>query len=376
MQFPYQSPAEWQYFQWAQNQKKNETERLKKTGTEVGLIVLGSIGMSFLIAIADIVLGMIVSKGSITPFTEAVKAMNHGQVWYLLTYLMQYVLMMGIPLLIAGILSRRRHIPLAPTKAFDPALSILMVFFGFGAISAANYCGSAILSFFESVGLSPLEVPNMQDGTWTGLVLNIIIVAVAPAILEELLFRGYVLQSLRVAGDRNALLISSFLFGLMHGTIQQIPFAFLLGLVFGYIVLKTGDIRTSMVLHFLNNGISVVLEFISMNKPESFGNTLYMIFYIVSVTLGVVGTAVLVGRFRTRTPVVGDNPSPFLTEKEKAKATIFSTGMIIFIVCMLIVTVAGSGLLEALSDFPSSSSGIPFGPDSDTASILRGLFHG
>lgn len=375
MQFLNQSQTDWQYFQWVQNQKKNEADRLKKTGTEVGLIVLGCIGVSFLIAIADIILGMVITKGSITPFTEAVKTMDNGQVWYLVAYLVQYVLMMGVPLIVAGMISRRRHIPLAPTKAFDPAISVLMIFFGFGAISAANYCGSAILNFFDSVGLSPLEMPNMQDGTWTGLVLNIIIVAVAPAILEELLFRGYVLQSLRVAGDRNALWISSLLFGLMHGTIQQIPFAFLLGLVFGYIVLKTGDIRTSMILHFLNNGISVVLEFIAMNKSESFGNALYMIFYIVSVTLGVIAIAVLTGRFRTRTPVVGDNPNPFLTEKEKAKATFFSTGMMIFIVCMLLVTVSGSGLLEAMSD-SVTSPGVFFNPDSDVASVLRGLFHG
>lgn len=75
---------------------------------------------------------------------------------------------------------------------------------------------------------------------------------------EEILFRGYVLRSLQPYGKRFAILGSAVLFGLFHGNLLQIPFAFLMGLVMGYITVEY-SLGWSIVLHIFNNLVLVDL---------------------------------------------------------------------------------------------------------------------
>ena len=69
---------------------------------------------------------------------------------------------------------------------------------------------------------------------------------------EELLFRGYVLRSLRPFGKRFAVLSSALLFGLFHGNLLQTPYAMLIGLVLGYVTVEY-SIVWAMALHMFNN---------------------------------------------------------------------------------------------------------------------------
>lgn len=74
---------------------------------------------------------------------------------------------------------------------------------------------------------------------------------VAP-ISEELIFRGYVLRSLRPYGKRFAIFASALLFGLFHGNLLQTPYAFLVGLVLGYVTVEY-SIVWAMAIHMFNN---------------------------------------------------------------------------------------------------------------------------
>ena len=69
---------------------------------------------------------------------------------------------------------------------------------------------------------------------------------------EEILFRGYVLRSLRPFGKRFAVLTSAILFGLFHGNLLQTPYALLMGLVLGYITVEY-SVRWAILLHMFNN---------------------------------------------------------------------------------------------------------------------------
>ena len=75
--------------------------------------------------------------------------------------------------------------------------------------------------------------------------------ALIPALVEELVFRGWILGSLRPFGERRALLLSALIFGLMHMNLTQAPFAFMLGLLFGFLYLRTGRLWPGMAVHFL-----------------------------------------------------------------------------------------------------------------------------
>ncbi len=71
-------------------------------------------------------------------------------------------------------------------------------------------------------------------------------------IAEELLFRGYILRSLQPYGKKFAVFASAFLFGLFHGNLLQTPYAFLMGLLLGYVAVEYSVIW-SIVLHMFNN---------------------------------------------------------------------------------------------------------------------------
>lgn len=94
----------------------------------------------------------------------------------------------------------------------------------------------------------------------------LIIIAVSPAICEEALFRGVVLNSFSCFKNKwIAIILSSVIFGVFHGSIWRFMPTALLGVVFAYIVLETKNIWYSIIFHFLNNGTSFVLMY-TLNK--------------------------------------------------------------------------------------------------------------
>ena len=95
----------------------------------------------------------------------------------------------------------------------------------------------------------------------TTLTQQIIIMAVVPAVIEELFFRGVILSSLmKKTNIIMAILISSLLFSLMHFSLIKIFPTFILGAVFAFVVYKTNSIIPAMVLHFGNNSISIIAQ--------------------------------------------------------------------------------------------------------------------
>lgn len=123
--------------------------------------------------------------------------------------------------------------------------------------------------FLELIGYTqpdiPLTIFTVQD-----LILGTIFYAMLPAICEEILMRGIVFQGLRKFGDFYAITVSAALFMLMHANPMQTVFPLIAGLTLGYVFLKTGNIIYPMIIHFINNFISVLLEYgaNNMDMPE------------------------------------------------------------------------------------------------------------
>lgn len=89
------------------------------------------------------------------------------------------------------------------------------------------------------------------------------IVAIVPAVSEEVMFRGYVQKSFELKMTPfKAALITAVFFGLYHFNPYGIIPLILLGLFFGYAAYKSNSIVIPMVLHFLNNFIAVALFYI------------------------------------------------------------------------------------------------------------------
>ena len=85
--------------------------------------------------------------------------------------------------------------------------------------------------------------------------------AVAPAIAEELLFRGLVLQSIkRHLSTRWAVLVSALIFGAYHLNLHQFPTAFVIGLALGALAIRSKSVLPGMLLHMLHNGLALVAQ--------------------------------------------------------------------------------------------------------------------
>lgn len=99
-------------------------------------------------------------------------------------------------------------------------------------------------------------------------------VGFAAPIAEELLFRGVLLRGLLPYGKKSAIIVTSLLFGLFHGNLMQAPYAFVVGLVFGYVAVEY-NILWAMVLHMFNNLIiSDVLVRLGRFLPGAWGDVL------------------------------------------------------------------------------------------------------
>lgn len=134
----------------------------------------------------------------------------------------------------------------------------------------------AVNSLFGIEFIQPDD--NSDYTTVTGALISLFSSALIPAFSEEFAIRGVVLQSLRKYGDGYAILMSSFVFALMHGNMIQIPFAFIAGIGLGYIAIKTHSLWTGILVHFLNNAFAVLLMCLS----ERLSSGAYFLFVEVS----------------------------------------------------------------------------------------------
>lgn len=125
-----------------------------------------------------------------------------------------------------------------------------------------------------------------------GLIVYCAYVCLLGPITEEYLFRGVLLKTLSKYNIGFAAVATSLLFGLLHANLNQTPGAFLFGLVMAYVAIRSGSIRTPIILHILLNTYSTVMSILVVNMPEMEQTT-----GIVSVILNVlliVGALVIV----------------------------------------------------------------------------------
>ncbi len=96
--------------------------------------------------------------------------------------------------------------------------------------------------------------------------LSLIAIALFPAVCEELFFRGFLQQSLRsVMNVHVAVMVTAFIFSLVHGQIYGFFSRWLLGVALGYLVIYANSLWPAILAHFLYNGFQVVLFSMQLN---------------------------------------------------------------------------------------------------------------
>lgn len=104
------------------------------------------------------------------------------------------------------------------------------------------------------------------DTSISAFLLQVLLVAILPAIGEEFLHRGFLMNSIRNIGMKKAILISGLLFGFLHFNINQFFYATVLGIIMAFVGAVSRSVIPCMIIHFTNNFISVYLSFAQYNK--------------------------------------------------------------------------------------------------------------
>ena len=212
-------------------------------------------------------------------------------------------------------------------KSFLPTVLLGLAFCGF-----ANLATNILMSLFSGFGF---EIPDYSVKTPNGLlgvIVTIVGTAIIPPLTEEFALRGIVMGTLRKYGDKFAIVTSAILFGLMHGNLRQIPFAFVVGLILGYAVIKTGSLWTGIVIHFINNLCASVLSILGEYLPENISTIMNLSFFALCILCGFISVLFKQKEIQNRDTFSENETS--LSNKEKA-STFFTSP---FIIAYIIVT--------------------------------------
>ena len=146
-----------------------------------------------------------------------------------------------------------------------------------------------------------LGLPDLMQDTFLGMsrnVFGIISITIMAPLVEELLFRGAIQGYMLRKGMKplNAILIASAIFGIVHMNPIQIPFAFAIGLIFGWLYYRTGSVVPGIIGHFINNSIAC-LQMATMSKEEFNTTTIEWLGEGPTYALFALSFAVMIGMF-------------------------------------------------------------------------------
>ena len=143
--------------------------------------------------------------------------------------------------------------------------SLLYVLMGIPVITFIQILTSIILKNIN-VDYNIIDKLDIFDSTSVlSIALFFIQIAVLPAIFEELYMRKGALNYAKKYDKVFAIITTSIMFAGIHLNLSQSIFAFMLGIVFAYIAVKTNRIFPTMLLHFLNNGLSALILILNDN---------------------------------------------------------------------------------------------------------------
>jgi membrane protease YdiL (CAAX protease family) len=167
---------------------------------------------------------------------------------------------------------------------------------------------------------------------------TVIFVGILAPIMEEIIFRKILLSRLRKFGDFFSIFLSALAFGMFHGNLYQFFYAFALGCIFAYIVIQTGTIKYSIILHMIINlfGSVIMLKIGLMNN--------IIVTTIVGVFVFIMIIAGIILFFTNIKSVVLEKGSLNLTIKEQFELMFKNSGIIvysiIFVLLVVIITIS------------------------------------
>lgn len=225
------------------------------------------------------------------------------------------------------------------TKSRKRCAAVFLV--GLGAIPLCNLLSQLIANNLTLIGIenkSYGESSTTPEIDLFYIFIQVLCTAIVPAVSEEFLFRGAVMGALKPYGQGFAIVMSSVIFGLIHGNLGQIPFAIAGGMFFAYLAVYSGSLIPSIILHGLNNLLSVILDITMCVYDESITYAILIAYYAIFCVVAIVAFVMLAKR--DKDIMQFERPESKITDSQKSRAFIASPGMIVFLVLITLETVS------------------------------------
>lgn len=179
-------------------------------------------------------------------------------------------------------------------KKIDYKKVLLVILIGVVALFGFTCLSDLVTHVLNLIGYNVSESNVSTYGiTNVGmLIVAIIVMAILPAICEEFAMRGVILGGFASKKRNSAILISSVMFMLMHLSLEQTIYQFVLGVVLSVIVWYSGNILYSIILHLFNNSLVLILNFAVPTKIIA-NNFIYAIDYIWPILVAIVSVVII-----------------------------------------------------------------------------------
>ena len=210
-----------------------------------------------------------------------------------------------LPFGLVALFNRKRFVgSIVPNEKIGFSKGLRWVAFGMLGCIAADYITEGVIVIFNHFGYD-LDYPeSLVPNSVFACIINVIAVAVIPALCEEFAMRCCSLGLMRRYGKAFGVVSVSIVFGLLHGNVVQFVFAGIVGLFLAYVTVKTDNIWPAVFIHGLNNGISSLGSIAEYIKGDEVGDWFYISIFVFWIVAGIIGAAwiFLKGEFKSDEP--------------------------------------------------------------------------
>lgn len=279
------------------------------------------------------VFGWITGEGTMYSALFAETVALSGTVRYFISMLMSVVCMF-IPFALYGkFVEKRSFGEIAPMngkllKGFLFAYAASQIMASFASAFVRTVGAFVAPDLFSRGGVSA----DFSANNPFELIVVFLSLCVLTPFVEEFIFRGVIYGSLRKFGMGFAVVTSSLIFGLAHGSIEQMAYAFAFSVALALVFEKTGNLKTSIIFHFINNTINYVLfVFIPYFTPlNAVANMTSVIYNAVCGVVAVIGLVLIFSKKKN-----GADSQEF-DEKAETDGNVGISGMITFgMICLV-----------------------------------------
>lgn len=298
---------------------KNERREIRKLGNILGLTLMCFTLFQFVAVFFLNIFGLYDTYMSSSVFQNCFSILG------------VHIFAVTLPFAIVAITNKNKfNDSIIPTQKVPFKDLCLWVGFGMFCCVGANYVVNFLITLFNVFGHELVQNEVAQPDSLLACFTALLSIAVVPAICEEFAMRCCSLGLLKKYGKSFGIFAVAIIFGLLHGNLIQFVFAGIIGLVLGYITLKTNSVVPAMLIHGLNNAIGSFNYIFAYLLGDKMNDNYVVYVFLFWIVIGAICTVILLKNKKFKSTDSNKMREPYANSTPKKLATFFFVpGMIV-----------------------------------------------